>query len=100
MHCTFISIARAKPVHLCRSTKQLTAQLCDWIWVLVSGRNSTFLFISSVGIAIGYGLGGMGSISVRSKKFSLLHSVQTGSGAHPTSYPMGTGNPVPGSKET
>jgi hypothetical protein len=25
------------------------------------------------------------------KKFSLLYSVQTGSGAHPTSYPVGTG---------
>jgi hypothetical protein len=25
------------------------------------------------------------------KEFSPLHSVQTGSGAHPASYPMGTG---------
>jgi hypothetical protein len=28
--------------------------------------------------------------------FSLLHSVQTGSGAHPASYPMRTGVPFPG----
>jgi hypothetical protein len=40
---------------------------------------------SSVGIATGYGLDcrwGLGT---------FRHSVQTGSGAHPTSYPMGTG---------
>jgi hypothetical protein len=30
--------------------------------------------------------------------FSLLHSVQTGSGVHPASYPMGTGGYFPGSK--
>jgi hypothetical protein len=30
--------------------------------------------------------------------FSLLHSVQTGSGAHPESYPMGTGALSPGVK--
>jgi hypothetical protein len=28
----------------------------------------------------------------------LLHIVQTGSGVHPTSYPMGTGGFFPGSK--
>jgi hypothetical protein len=27
--------------------------------------------------------------------FFLLHSVQTGSGAHPASYPMGTGGSFP-----
>jgi hypothetical protein len=30
--------------------------------------------------------------------FSLLHSVQTGSGAHPASYPMGTGDFSPRGK--
>jgi hypothetical protein len=30
-------------------------------------------------------------------EFSLLHRVQRGSGAHPASYPMGTGRPFPGS---
>jgi hypothetical protein len=30
--------------------------------------------------------------------FSLLHVVQTGSGVHPTSYPMGTGGSFPGVK--
>jgi hypothetical protein len=31
-------------------------------------------------------------------QFSLLHVVQTGSGAHPTSYLVGTGDSFPGSK--
>jgi hypothetical protein len=34
----------------------------------------------------------------RVKNCSLLHSVQTGSGAHPASYPMGTGGSFPGGK--
>jgi hypothetical protein len=42
----------------------------------------------------GYGLDGQG-MGVRSltgaKHFSLLHGVQTGSGAHPASYPTGAG---------
>jgi hypothetical protein len=32
-------------------------------------------------------------------KFSLLHIVQTDSGSHPASYPMGTGGSFPGGKE-
>jgi hypothetical protein len=43
---------------------------------------------SSVDIGTGYGLDGRGSIPGRGKSF--LHSVQTGSEAHPASYPMGT----------
>jgi hypothetical protein len=34
----------------------------------------------------------MGSIPGRGKIFSLFHSVQTGSGAHPVFFPMGTVN--------
>jgi hypothetical protein len=30
--------------------------------------------------------------------FSLLHSVQTGSGAQPAYYPMGAGGSLPGGK--
>jgi hypothetical protein len=30
--------------------------------------------------------------------FSLFHRVQTGSGAHSASYPMGTGDSFPGRK--
>jgi hypothetical protein len=32
------------------------------------------------------------------QEFSFLHSVQTGSGAHPTSHPINTGNLSPGVK--
>jgi len=37
--------------------------------------------------------------SRQNRDFSLRHSVQTGSGAHPTSYPMGTGFNFHGGKE-
>jgi hypothetical protein len=40
-------------------------------------------------------LDGRGSIPGRGK-ISLRHSVQTGSEAHPASYPMGTGGAFPG----
>jgi hypothetical protein len=56
---------------------------------------------SSVGIATGYGLdeqGGREFESRSGKRFSLLYIVQTGSGVHPTSYKMGTGDFFPGVK--
>jgi hypothetical protein len=46
---------------------------------------------SSVGVEKGYVPDGRDSIPVEDKRFSPLHSFQTGSGAHPTSYPMGLG---------
>jgi hypothetical protein len=56
---------------------------------------------SSVGIATGYGLNDR-MIGVRfsawAGNFSLRHHVQTGSGALPSSYPMGTGGSFPGDK--
>jgi hypothetical protein len=36
--------------------------------------------------------------SRKGQEFSLLHVVKTGSGAHPASYPMGTGGSFPWSK--
>jgi hypothetical protein len=42
----------------------------------------------------GYGLDGPGSIPGSARYFYLLYSVQTGSGVHPASYPMGTGGYV------
>jgi hypothetical protein len=48
---------------------------------------------SSVGIALSYGLDDRGSrirFPAEAVNFSLHHRVQNGSGAHPTSYPMGT----------
>jgi hypothetical protein len=54
--------------------------------------------VSSVGIARGYGLDDRGSIPGRSNTFSSLCIVQAGSGTHPDSYPMGTGNFLTGVK--
>jgi hypothetical protein len=51
---------------------------------------------SVVGIGTGYALDYR---RVVFREFSLLHAVQTGSGVHPTSYPMGTGGSFPGGKE-
>jgi hypothetical protein len=73
-----------------------------WRWLF--NKNIMFLDIihrdSSVGIATGYGLDDRGvgvRVSVRSN-FSLLHVVQTGSGVHPASYPIGTKDSFPGVK--
>jgi hypothetical protein len=46
---------------------------------------------------MGYGLDGWGLIPGRGRIF--LFRMQTNSGAHPISYPMGTGGCFPGSKE-
>jgi hypothetical protein len=51
---------------------------------------------SSVGIATGWTA--RIRFPVGSKDFSLLYSVQNGSGAHPTSYPMSTRGSIPGVK--
>jgi hypothetical protein len=46
-----------------------------------------------------YTLDDRGSIPVEAKGFSSSLCIQTSSGAHPTSYPMGTGGPFLGGKE-
>jgi hypothetical protein len=52
------------------------------------------------GIALGYGLDDRGvRVPVGAGNFSLHHRVQTGSGAHPVSYPMGNRGSFPGGKE-
>jgi hypothetical protein len=58
---------------------------------------------SSVGIALGYGLDDRSSrvrFPAEAGNFSLHHSVQNGSGAHPASYPMGIRGSFPGGKAT
>jgi hypothetical protein len=52
-----------------------------------------------VGIATDYGLDGQGSVPDRDKRFSVIHSIQTGSGVHPASYTMGTGGSFLDGKE-
>jgi hypothetical protein len=53
---------------------------------------------SSGSIMSDYGLDDRGSIPGRAKDFSSNLCVQTGSGAHSASCPMGTGGPFPGGK--
>jgi hypothetical protein len=50
---------------------------------------------SSVVIATGYGLEGLGSIPGRGKIFLSSITSQTVSGAHPASYPMRSGGSFP-----
>jgi hypothetical protein len=51
-----------------------------------------------VGIATGYGPKRSEFESRWGQEFSLLPVVQTDSGAHPASYPVGTGDSFPGGK--
>jgi hypothetical protein len=56
---------------------------------------------SSVGIVTGYGLNNRGiglQFPAEASDFYVLHSVKTGSGTHPASYPMGIGGSFTGGK--
>jgi hypothetical protein len=58
------------------------------------------VFRFAVGIATDYGLDDR-EFGVRvpvGSEFYFLHMVQTGSGVHPASYPIGTGGFFPGGK--
>jgi hypothetical protein len=56
-------------------------------------------FMLFSGIAPGYGLDNWGFESpAGAGNFSFYHRVQTGSGAHPASYPMGARGSFPGDK--
>jgi hypothetical protein len=52
---------------------------------------------SSAGITAGWTIGIRGPTGARD--FTLLHSVETGSGAHPSSLPVAIGSPSPGVKQ-
>lgn len=54
----------------------------------------------SAGTMTGYELDGRDSIPDRAKRFSLLHNIQTDSGAQPDPYPMLIGDSFPGNKAT
>jgi hypothetical protein len=53
---------------------------------------------SSIGTSTSYGLDGRGSICDGNREYSLLHSVQTSSRAHPAFYAMDTGGSLSGVK--
>jgi hypothetical protein len=94
-----------------------TPQYAFMVWCLVKYRDKFTFFLrraveqntvdtsksrdSSVGITTGYGQDDRGyraRLPAGTGNFSLHHRVQNGSGAHPASYTMGTGNPFPGGK--
>jgi hypothetical protein len=59
------------------------------------------LWKSRVGVAesvylLGYGLDDRGSILGKDRNFSFRHRIQAVSGAHPVSYPRGTGDSFAG----
>jgi hypothetical protein len=65
--------------------------------IITSKKNKQYIYIydNSVGIRAGKGIDGRSWIYDSGKIFSLLHSIQSGSGAHPVSYPMVTGGYFP-----
>jgi hypothetical protein len=78
-----------------QSRSSSTAVEVSVIWL--TSLNAVIITCAA-GIAAGDRLHGWGSVPSRDKRFSLLHSVQTGSGAHPASYPTGTGALSPGDR--
>jgi hypothetical protein len=83
-----------------------SSEVTTWVFIAVkitSRNRCLFIYFgnSSVGIALGYGLGDRGSsfrFPTGAGNFSLHHRVQNGSGPHPASYPMGTRGSLPGGK--
>jgi hypothetical protein len=61
-------------------------------------NNFSWSYSVSSRLATGWMIEGSEFESRQSQKFSFLHVVQTGSGVHPASYPMGTGGSFPGDK--
>jgi hypothetical protein len=67
--------------------------MCVYIYIYIYMSRD-----SSVSIVTDYGLDDRGSILGRGREFSSSPCVQTGSGAHPASCPMGTAGSFPGGK--
>jgi hypothetical protein len=70
------------------------------LWTISKLELLTFFSLPTLGRELCYGLDDRGSrvrFPVGAGNFSFHHRVQNGSGAHPASYPMGTGF-FPGSK--
>jgi hypothetical protein len=75
-------------------TNPVTERLINLFKVLIMNRSCG----SSGNVLSDCGLDDRGSIPDGAEDFSSSPCVQTGSGAHPASYPMGTGEPFPGVK--
>jgi hypothetical protein len=80
------------PIYICRMLRN-TSFFFVFSKILASGR--------SVGLVTGYVLNDRSSevrFPAGARNFFLLHRVQTGSGAHPASYSVGTRDSFPGGK--
>jgi hypothetical protein len=77
-------------------TLRFQSNLFFMLILVLGSRNS------AVGTATGYGLESrrLGVRVLVGLRFFCLHVAQTGSGAHPTSYPMDTEGPFPGVKRS
>jgi hypothetical protein len=87
---------QSSPASLLGPNFLLTALLSDTLNICSSQSRG-----SSFGIALGYGLDDWGSrfrFSAVAGNFSLHHRNWNGSGAHPSSYAMGTRGSFPGGK--
>jgi hypothetical protein len=80
----------ATPKHPKLQTQVRIAVQSIQVHKMVSVAQSGLLRDGSVGIATDHGTG--------TRDFYLLHSVQTGSGAHPASHLMATWGSLPGSR--
>jgi hypothetical protein len=67
------------------------------LWINIIIRIHERSWDSPVGKVTGYGLNGWVRFPAWVRYFSPLRRIQTGSGAHPASYPTGTGCCFPGS---
>jgi hypothetical protein len=76
--------------------ESIADRLCPYISLITEAVHISNSRNSSVGIATGWTAGVR--FPVEAKDFSLLHSGQTGSGAHPASHPLDTGDSFPGGK--
>jgi hypothetical protein len=70
--------------------------------LLILLKNGGPWFVGNRDSAIGIATGWIATVRFPTggKDFSFLHSVQTGSGANPASYPVGTGCSLPGGNAT
>jgi hypothetical protein len=85
----------------CRITEVGMLQWKDKEWFIITNFILIIRASSSVSIELGYRLDDRGSrvrFPAGVGNFSLHHRVKNSSGAHPTSYPMGTRGPFPGGK--
>jgi hypothetical protein len=102
-----VDVTKEELVDLCRSPN-IATDVMGWTWILDEGRKKS---VQHFGGDTSWKRSRGSSVSIVStgwtmevrfptgaEDFSSRPCVQTGSGANPASYPMGTGGPFPGGK--